>query len=492
MSLREKATKSVFWTFLSRFGIQAIRFLLGVVLARILLPEEFGLVAMVSVFTLIASTVAEGGFGAAIIQRKNLTPIDCSTAFWFNLSASVAVVVLLWFLAPLIAGFYSEPALVWILRAVSGGLIIQAFSTCQRARLNRELRFQELFKLELPAIVGGGLVGVSMALSGSGAWALVGQMLATNLLAAIGLWFRSGWIPRFEFSRQSFREMFGFGVKNALERTVDVAVREAYVLVIGRIFNPLQVGLYQRANSFQQLMSLNMYGMVNQVMFPLLSSIQGDVARMRRGFQGVLQLTAMVSFPAFAGLAAVSEPLILSLIGPEWLPSVPYLRALCIAGALLPLQGLNLTVILSIGKSGLSLKLAIIKRIALALAIVLTYRHGVMAMIWGQVACALFSWIVNTWPNRRTIQLSPWSQLALMAPWLLASLIMGLSVFLATERVDWNPWLELVGGALLGAVIYVGIIRFARPRGFDSLIRSLPLDPRLVRVLNILLPSKNR
>jgi len=484
MSLPRKAVAGTGWAALTEISVQGFRFVVGLVLARLVAPDQFGLLAMVTVFITISLALVEGGLGRAIIQREDLTDEDCSTVFWFNLAASGVAAGVVCLAAPAVAAFYGEGRLAAIMQVLSLGFFLQGLGVCQRSRMIRDLLFKRLMVVQLPALVAGAGAGIALAATGFGVWALVVQHLVSGVFVTAFLWIGSDWRPGFRFNAGRFRQLFGYGWKIAVERTIDELVMNIYVLVIGKLFLPLQVGYYHRANGFQKMPAGVIQQVLTKVAFPVMCSLQGSIERLRKGVEGVLRVTSLVTFPVFAGMMAVAGPMIESLIGPRWLPAAPYLQVLCLVGMLWPIQSLNLTVVLALGRSGLSLRLLVIKRLAMVLAILLTFRHGVMALLWGQAACALFALFVNTWPNRALVGFPMERQLAVMLPYLASAALMGMVVAALVTGVEWHPWAELGVGVLAGVVLFgacVKLMRIRAHREFAGLAGDFPVIGPMVR-----------
>ena len=454
-SLKSKALKASGWAAGLQFGSQIGGFLISLVLARLLAPADFGLAAIVAVLTMIGSSVADGGFSTAIVQKESLDNADCSTAFWFNLVASSGMIALAWLAAPLIADFYGDVRLVPLIYAASLGMLLRAAVSCQRARLTRSLDFRMLLACELPGVIAGACVGIPMAYMGYGVWSLIGQGLTGGVVTGAVIWFRSGWVPGWVFRRDSFKSMFSYGSKMALAQLGDQIFRNLYVLIIARLFPLTEVGFYNRAQNLQQLVASNVFGVVDQVMFPLLSSVQNDPERMRRGFDLSLSVISLVTFPVFTGLGVLAPSIIPFLFGERWLPSAPYLQILCGVGVLWPLHAANLSILRAKGASGQFLVLEIVKKILIVISILLTFRSGVAAMLWGQLACSGISLIINTHYNHKLIGTSLWSQLLTMAPFALVASVMGIGVTVLKSSWGSGIWWALPAYIAMGALLYV-------------------------------------
>lgn len=484
MSLRAKALSGGLWAAASQFGQLGLQFVVGIILARLLDPSDYGLIALSAVFLTICQSFSEGGFGLAVIQRKNLADDNCSTVFWFNLAASIPVYLLILFAAPLVAAFYREPALTPVFQVLGVGVLISAPSTVQRALMERRMDFRRLTIIQLPSILLGAFVGVLMAWHGFGAWALVAMSLTTSAASSAALWGTSKWKPRVVFQRQVFREMFGYGFKNALERVSNTVFQNLITIVIGRTFSATEVGYYNRARQYQQLPAQSINSIFLRVLLPMLSSVQDHPEKRHFAFTQSLRLATMASFPVFAGIFAVAGPLIHVLIGAKWMPCVPYLQILCFSAAFLPLGAINVNAILSQGRSGLSLKLNLIKQGMQLVAVILTFRHGIIAMLWAQAAVALISVFVNAWPNRKLMNVPVFEQWMIIAPYALLSSLMACVVLAVAPVFGGNSLLQLLGGSLTGVVFYLTglkLMRLRSHRQLASLASGIPVAGRFMR-----------
>ncbi|MBC7979169.1 MAG: lipopolysaccharide biosynthesis protein [Armatimonadetes bacterium] len=477
MSLKNKAVTGVIWTSINQFGQMFIQFFVGLVLARLLRPEDYGLMAMTTVMIAFSAVISEGGIGLAIVQRKNLDDDDCSTAFWLNAGASLGMYGIMFLCAPLLAQFYNEPSLTLLLRVAGLRVLLGGLCTCHFARLERDMAFRQATIVQLPSFVIGAVLAIWMAYTGWGVWALVALSLFTGLAGTIASWLVSGWIPRWRFRRSSMREMIGFGLNMTGERLLETIFTNIYVLVIGKYFSPLQVGYYNRAQQFQNLPSTAINSVFIRVLMPMFSTIQADREKLRAGFMQSLTLATMASFPIFAGMAAVAQPMVVCLIGQKWEPCVPYLQILCFMGAFIPIHALNVTAILSQGRSGLSFHISIYKKLLVIVAIVFTVGHGIIPMLWGQLVVAILSMFINIWPNRSLLGISMREQIAVFTPYLVLSMAMGFGVWWLTLALPLPAAGQLAAGVLAGAVIYGLGLRFIhRPahKQIADLMERLP------------------
>ena len=356
-NLKEKAVTALFWSLLERFSQQGIQFVISILLARLLMPKEFGLIAMLTIFIAIAESFINSGFGQALIQKKNATHIDECSIFYFNIVVGVLAAGLLCLVAPWIATFYNQPLLVSLTYALSLNLIINSFGMAQTTLLTKHLDFKAQLKVSMIATFISGTIGIAMAFNGFGVWSLVAQSLSSNFFRTSLLWFFNTWRPSLSFSFASLRSMFVFGSRLLASGLLDTIFNNIYLVVIGKLFSPVTLGFYSRAKGLQQLPVSNISGIVSRVTFPVFSSVQSDKPRLKRGVHKALTILGMINFPTMIGLAIVAKPLTLVLLTVKWLPCVPYLQMLCMVGMLYPLQVINLDVLKAQGRSDIFLKL---------------------------------------------------------------------------------------------------------------------------------------
>jgi teichuronic acid exporter len=381
--------------------------------------------------------------------------------------------LLLCLVAPYIAAFYEFEELTWILRVLSVGLIIGAFGSVQGAILGRQLLFKKVFWITLPSLLIAGVVAIIMALNGFGVWALVTQNLLQSVLMSSALWFSSDWRPKRIFDTQCLKEMFPYGSRLALSRFLDRGFQSIYILVIGKVFTAADLGYFQRARSLQRLPVENIHSIFGRVTFPLFSKIQDDPPRMKRGMRTALQLSTLLVFPGMALLAAISEPLIVTLIGEKWLPSVPYLKWLCIVGALFPVNAMNINVLLALGRSDLMLRLEFIKKTLILINVVFTYRYGIQAMIYGMVVTSFISLWLNTYYIKKFIDYSLYQQLKDTNPMICIALLVFAANYGLIQTLSLNAPLTLVVTLCAGGVILLLGIRFVGVSLKDEMAKIL-------------------
>ena len=420
--LKEKAVNGIFWSFSDSISTQLAQFIVGLILARILSPEEFGLVGMITVFLAISQSLADGGFGEALIRKKNTTDTDFSTVFYFNLVASSAVFALFYLLAPVIASFYGREELTDIARVLGTIILINAVCIAQRTQLTRQVDFRKQMKINLSAALISGVVAIIMALSGFGVWSLVWRSVVRSVIQAVMLWWTNRWVPRPVFSRESFMSLFPFGSRLLVSGLIDTIYNNVYLLIIGKFFSATQLGYYTRADQFSRLVSYNLTRAVQRVSYPVLSIVQDEDARLKGGYRKLIRATMYITFFLMLGMAAVAEPLIVTLIGSKWLPAVEYLQYLCMAAALYPLHALNLNILNVKGRSDLLLRLEVVKKLLAVPVIVAGIFLGIRVLLIGMIVHSLVSYFVNSYYSGRLIAYPSGEQLGDIVPSFLVAL----------------------------------------------------------------------
>lgn len=471
--LKSKTIHALFWSFLERFGQQGIQFIISIILARLLLPEQFGLIAMLSIFMAIAQSFIDSGFGQALIQKQDSTYIDECSIFYFNILVGFLAAGLLCLAAPWIAGFYNQPLLVPLTYVLSLNMVINAFGLVQTTLLTKHIDFKTQLKASAIATAISGTIGVSMALNGFGVWSLVAQSLSSNLFRTALLWFFNTWRPSLVFSFASLRGMFAFGSRLLASGLLDTVFQNIYIVAIGKLFSPADLGFYSRAKGLQQLPVSNISTIIGRVTFPVFSSVQDDKPRLKRGVRKALLTLAMVNFPVMIGLAIVARPLVLVLLTDKWLPCVPYLQLLCVVGMLYPLHAINLNVLKAQGRSDLFLKLEVLKKILVVMAIAITYRWGIFAMIYGQIATSCLAYFLNAYYTGKMLDYPITEQIQDLMPSLMVASIMGGGIYALKYAPIVNQLALLSAQIMTGIVLYAGICYIFKIASFMEIIEII-------------------
>lgn len=463
---------------------QVTQFIIGLILARILSPGEFGLVGMITVFLAISQSLADGGFSEALIRKKDATDSDFSTVFYFNLFASIAIFGLFYLLAPSIASFYGQPELTDIGRVLGLIILINAVCITQRTQLTKKIDFRKQMKINLVSALVSGTVAIIMALKGFGVWSLVWRSVIRSAMQAILLWSTNRWFPSLAFSRDSFRSLFSFGSKLLLTGLIDTVYNNIYLLIIGKFFSAPQLGYYSRADQFSRLVSHNLTRTVQRVSYPVLSLVQDENTRLREGYRKLLKATMYITFFLMLGMAAMARPMILTLIGEKWLPSVEYLQLLCLAAALYPLHALNMNILNIKGRSDLLLKLEIVKKLLAIPIIISGIFLGIRALLIGMVLHSLVSYFLNSYYSGRLISYPAADQLRDIMPSFLAAFLVSVFMLLLNLISGLPPYVVLAIQILVMSVLAVVLGRSLRLEGYIEIRNIITVKvPRLDRYL---------
>ena len=336
MSLKQKTISGLKWSFLDNTVNYGIQFIFGLILARLLDPKEWGLIGMLTFFIAISQSFIDSGFSQALIRKSNCTNSDYSTVFFFNLAVGVLFYFILFFSAGPISRFYKEPQLFLLLRVLGLVLLINAATIIQRTILTKNINFKLQTKISIIASLSSGAISIILAYKGFGVWSLAIKTIAQNLITSVLLWIWNRWMPIIIFSKASFREMYGFGYKLLLSGLISTIFRNVYYLIIGKFFSATELGYYSRSDQFTNIPSSNITSVIQRVSYPVLSSLQNDALKLKKGYQKLIKSTMFITFVLMIGMAAVAKPMIIVLIGNKWLPALPYLQLLCFTSMLYP------------------------------------------------------------------------------------------------------------------------------------------------------------
>ena len=452
-SLKKKTVKGVAWTSLEQVTSIGFGFVIGVILARLLSPSDYGLLAMIGVFNAIAFAFLDSGFASALVRKPDLTEDDNTTAFCFNLMAGVVLYGVIWMIAPWVSKFYDKPILTPLLRAEGSLLIITAFKIVQNTQLMRALNFKAKMIIRVTSNVLGGIIGIIAAYRGLGVWALVVMHIAGALIGLLLLWIISPWRPRGRWSKDSLKYLWGFGSKLLASGLLDTIYKNIYPVVIGKFYSAADLGQYTRAKQYAHMPAGTLTGMLQQVTFPVLSTIQDDIERLGNSYRRMLRFTVFVVFPIMVGMAVLAHPLVITLVTGKWAECVPYLQVICFASMWYPVHAINLNLLQVKGRSDLFLRLEIIKKVIITVAIFICVPFGIMGICIGAVCTSLICLFINTYYTGKLIHVGFARQMMDMIPTLLNSLAMGAVVYLVTIPIG-NEVIKLVVGISLGVAFY--------------------------------------
>ncbi|MBF8964212.1 lipopolysaccharide biosynthesis protein [Pontibacter sp. FD36] len=466
MSLKQKTISGLFWTFSQQFGVQFINFLVSIVLARLLMPADFGLIGMLAIFIGIGSSLIDSGLTSSLIRTAEPNQRDYSTVFLINLVGSIVIYFILFFAAPFIAAFYNQSILENIIKVYTLSFIINAFASVQRTKLTKEMNFKLQMTIQIPSLIGGGILGIMLANNGYGVWSLVYMNLFQSLLSTVQLWIRSGWKPSLIFDIEKFRYHFNFGYKLTLSGILETTFNNAYHIIIGKFFSADQLGFYTRAQSLKQLPVQNISKALNKVTYPLFSSIQNDNVKLKGAYKRLMQQVLFWIAPAMIFLGIVAEPLFRFLLGEKWLPAVTYFQVLCAIGIMYPLNAYNLNILKVKGRSDLFLKLEIIKKIIITIGIACAIPFGIYGLLYFQLIFSIVGFFINTRYSGRMINYRINEQLKDIIPTIMLALLMGSVVWAIDNFILKHALsLDVVRVIVLGVIyftLYLGISYFSK------------------------------
>lgn len=472
-TIKDKTSKGLLWSAVEQFSVQGIQFFVMLVMARLLTPDDYGLVGMAAVFIAIVGSLVDSGFSQALIRKQNRTDVDKSTVFYFNIVISIALYGIIFVIAPFVSDFYKMPSLTWVVRMVCLVCIVNSFGVVQRAEFITYMDFKSLMISSLFASVISGCVGIYMALSGYGVWALVVQQVLSAVVANLILWILSKWRPSLVFSWDSFDELFSFGSKLMLSGLLDAIYKQIYPIVIGKLFLASSLGNYNRASHFAQFPSSNLTSVLQRVTYPVLCSIQNEDDRLREIYRKFLKVSAYVVFPLMMLLSALSFPMIDVLIGEKWRYCSELLQIICFAMMWYPIHAINLNLLQVKGRSDLFLKLEVVKKILGIAVLVVSAPFGLIAMCYAKIVSSIICLVINTYYTGKLIGVGFMRQMKDLIPTMLLSGVMFVSVLLMTHLIE-NQILTLIIGSAVGLLIYLAgstIFKFQELQDVKDIVR---------------------
>ena len=451
---KEQVFSNLIWRFLERVGAQLVTFVVSIIVARIVGPDAYGIVAIVMVVTNVLSVFVDSGLGTALIQKKDVDNVDYSTVFYFNLISCAVIYLAVYCLAPSIAKFYGNVDLSIYIRVSALSLFIAGFKNIQIAYVSRNLLFNKYFQATMVGTVIAAFVGISMALMGYGVWALIVQNLVNMSIDTLVLYFIVGWKPILSFSFRRLKQLFTYGVKILVAALMDMIFNEARTLVIGKKYSTGDLAYFKKGQQFPNLIAQNINSSIDNVLLSVLSKENEDVERVKQMTKRSIKMSSYVLWPIMVGLAVCSESFICLLLGEEWLPCVPYIRIFCFMYVFYPIISTNGEVIKSLGRSDIFLKLNITNNVIGIVLLMVTMNISVYAIAFGFLVWTLTSQIINTIPNQKLIHYSYFEQMKDISPSILLSIFMGIVVFFI-GRLNWNYIILLCIQVISGIAIYV-------------------------------------
>ena len=469
-SLKKKTVKGTLWSSVERFSVQAVQFVVMIFMARILTPSDYGIVGMVTVFIAVSQSLVDSGFSQALIRKQDRTQTDNSTVFYFNIAVGIILYFVLFFCAKPIARFYNEPLLVPITRVIAISLPLTSLVVVQRANLTINIDFKTQAKATLISALCSGAVGLSMAYTGWGVWAIVWAQVTTSFVNMVLLWYFAHWRPTLQYSWQSFRIMFSFGSKLLASGLINTLYTNIYQIVIGKIFKASDLGYYTRAQQFSYFASTNVTGILQRVTYPVLCTIQDNDSRLQDVYRRILKISAFIIFPLMTGMSGVAEPMVISILTKKWAYAATLLPPICLAGMWYPIHAINLNLLQVKGRSDLFLKLEIWKKIIGIGIICGTIPLGLYWMCWGSVLSSLIALAINTHYTGKLINLGFLKQIKDLSPTLALSLVMGVASWAIVTFIPMPPGGALAAGIGTGLIFYIGMAKLLRFKEFSELL----------------------
>ena len=479
--LKDKTVKGVGWSAIDNVAQYAVTFIVGIVLARLLSPDDYGLIGIITIFTTICSALIDGGVSSALIRKKNATEDDYNTIFFLNLGMSLFLYLVIFLCSPLIARFFGREELVVLTRVSSLSMIIGAFSSIQFTRLVKMIDFKTQTRITVIASIVSAIVGIVMAFLGFGVWSLVAQSLTNQLVRTALLWFFNHWAPKLRFSVESFKELFGFGWKLMVSQLLNDVWKELYQVVVAKFYSPATLGQYTRAKGYSQLFSKNITSVVQRVTYPVLSDIQDDPVRLVSAYRRIIKTTMFVTTVLMLSLGAISEPLLYCMIGPKWLEAATYLPLICLGGTLYPLHSINLNMLKVQGRSDLFLGLEIVKKIIGLAPLFVGAFVGIMPMLYVNLVTGVIAFFLNSYYSGKILNYSSWLQIKDVAPSYGIAAVVAVSVYFL-KFLSISNWIILPIQFVVGALVFFAICKLTKVEEYEETKAIIaPMIKKIVR-----------
>ena len=467
--IKQKTKIGMFWNAFEKVAVQGISFVLNIILARLLTPHDYGTIGMLTIFLTVSNVFVDSGFSRALIQKQDRTELDFSTTLIFNVVVSCVLYIILFFASPAIAIFYKTPELLSLQRVFFLVIILNSLTVVQNAQLQIKVDFKSIALINaITTIVSGG-IAVFAAYKGLGAWALVIQTLTKAGVSAFCFWIIGHWIPKTGFSKESFKKLFGFGSKLLASGLLSTTITNINNLVIGKIYNPESLGFYTRAQQFPELTSGTLNSVLNTATFPMMAALQNEREELIGTFKRLIKITALFVFPAMIGIAVLSRPIILVLLGEKWLPASALLFWLALSYLFIPLSSLNLNLLNAIGRSDLFLKIDISKIPIIFATMAITFPISLKAVVIGKAITAIFYFYMNAFMIGRLYGFGAFKQLYCCWKMIFSSIIMFFFVFFLVQFIS-NQFVCIIVGIVSGVFIYVLFLKLLKEEEMNNIL----------------------
>lgn len=471
-NLKNKFLSGLFWRYAERCAAQGVTFIVGVVLARILTPDDYGLSSLSGIFIGIISIIADLGLTQALIQKQNVDELDYNSVYYANLAMAFVVYAIIFFTAPLAAGFYRDDRITALIRVSSLTLPICSIFAMQSTIITKRMEFKKYFWATITGTIISSFVGIAMALNGLGVWAIVGQSMSNTIIDRLFLTAVVRWKPKLMFSFKRVKPLFKFGWKLLLSRALDQIYNNIYSLIIGRVYSTADLAYYNRGKQYPMYVINNINESILSVMFPAISSIQDDKAKVKAAIRRSIVTSTFLIFPMMMGLGVIAKPLVHIMITDKWLPAVPFIQFCCFTYAFWPIHTANLQAITALGRSDIFLKLEVIKKVMGISVLVLTLPHGLMIMMWARCATTLVSSFLNASPNKKLFGYSYFEQLKDIMPSAILSIVMGIVVW-SISLLQINVIVQIIAQVIIGAAVYFGLAKLFKLECLEYVVNTV-------------------
>lgn len=476
-----KVISNFIWRFAERCGAQAVQFIVSIVLARLLMPEVYGTIALITVITTILNVFVDSGMGTALIQKKDADSVDFSTVFYFNMFVCIILYVGLFICSPWIAYFYKDATLTPVIRVLGLTIVISGVKNIQQAYVSKTMQFKRFFFSTLGGTIGAAIIGIWMAYKGFGVWALVTQQIFNAMVDTLILWITVKWRPKKEFSFERLKGLFSYGWKLLASSLLDTVYNNIRQLIIGRMYTPSDLAFYNRGKQFPDLIITNINTSIDSVLLPTMSQEQENKERVKIMTRRAIKTSTYIMAPLMMGLAFCATPVIRLILTEKWLLCVPFMQIFCITSMFYPVHTANLNAIKAMGRSDAYLKLEIIKKVIGMALLLSTMWFGVMAMAYSLLVSSVLSQIINSWPNRKLLNYGYLEQLKDILPGIILAVVMGICVY-PVQWIGLSDILILCIQVPVGAIIYIIGSKIFKLESFEYI--SDMIKPYILKILH--------
>ena len=476
-----KVISNFIWRFAERCGAQAVQFIVSIVLARLLMPEVYGTIALITVITTILNVFVDSGMGTALIQKKDADSVDFSTVFYFNMFVCIILYVGLFICSPWIAYFYKDATLTPVIRVLGLTIVISGVKNIQQAYVSKTMQFKRFFFSTLGGTIGAAIIGIWMAYKGFGVWALVAQQIFNAMVDTLILWITVKWRPKKEFSFERLKGLFSYGWKLLASSLLDTVYNNIRQLIIGRMYTPSDLAFYNRGKQFPDLIITNINTSIDSVLLPTMSREQENKERVKIMTRRAIKTSTYIMAPLMMGLAFCAIPVIRLILTEKWLSCVPFMQIFCITSMFYPVHTANLNAIKAMGRSDAYLKLEIIKKVIGMALLLSTMWFGVMAMAYSLLVSSVLSQIINSWPNRKLLNYGYLEQLKDILPGIILAVVMGICVY----PVQWLGLSDIITLCIqvpLGMIIYIIGSKIFKLESFEYILDMI--KPYILKILH--------